>query len=116
MSSAILSATAASASCPAPLRQVGQILSATSLSRCWSYLSSAPFCDALVSSHDSSSKSLPPKKLLASLAWHLIPALISLPTFLPTLLEHLRLSLPVGILPASSPVGSIMAPVLESMQ
>ena len=79
-------------------------------------MSSAPFCEALVSSHDSSSKSLPLKKLPASLAWHLIAPAISLPTFFPTVSAHLRFSLLVGILPASSPDGSIIAPVEESMQ
>ena len=84
--------------------------SAMSLSRAWLNLSSAPFCDGFVPSHDSSSKSTPLESLSASLMWHLIVAAISFERFLPTVSSHFRTffeSVPSGIFPASSPPGSM---------
>src|SRR5262245_1186220 len=92
----------ASASSPAESRHDGQMPSAASLSRCWLYLSRAPFCDALVSSQDSSSKSRPLKSALFILSWHLIVDATSFETILPTVSAHLRLSALFGTEPVSS--------------
>src|SRR5439155_22747195 len=66
------------------------------------YLSRAPFCDALSSSQDSSSKACAFAKACASLMWHLSAAATRLPWFFPTVHSHFRVSLFAGTKPASS--------------
>src|SRR5437762_1197184 len=67
------SVAAPSASMVVASRHEGHIPRATSLSRCWLYLSSAPLCEMeSVSSHASSSKSTPIANAWFIFSWHLV--------------------------------------------
>src|SRR5579871_651212 len=108
-----LSAFAARSFIPWPLlfaMHGGQMFSPSSFVTCWLYLSSAPFCEGFVISHDSSSKSLPLKSEPLSLSWHLSTAATSLAMFFPTVCSHLSELALLGTQPvSSSPMSASLA-------
>ena len=87
---------------------------ASSLSIAAPYFSSADLCLAgSDSSHTSSWNSLPANVASACFWWQTIAAAASLPSSRPTVSAHFSFSLPVSpagsSVPASSPVGSMLA-------